>query len=199
MEVYFNELSLGEDQTVQYQDMIRLKDLYSNLITAGIQTCRISHDQFAEMIKQVKEMPGTKPEIKNFLFAFLRQPYEEENIEERQDEYLAHSWIYMERECYGLALAYIMDSASVSICNSIWSSPVISIERDKEVVGIRNLYDSKTFMFHQDWLEGLHPIELIICPNSPEEKKIKLRDDHGKDVLKGGALYLDQLGTYVNY
>lgn len=31
MEVYFNELSLENNQAVQYQDMTRLKDLYSSL------------------------------------------------------------------------------------------------------------------------------------------------------------------------
>lgn len=184
MEVYFNELSLENNQAVQYQDMTRLKDLYSSLINVGIRTCRISHDQYIELISRVGEMPGTKPEVKNFLYAFLRQPYEEKNIEERQDEYLAHSWIYKGTECYGLALAYIMDSMSVSICNPIWSRPIISIERDMNEVDIRNLYDSKSFMFHQHWLDGLRPVELITCSDRPEEKKIKLRDDHGKDVLK---------------
>ena len=33
-------------------------------------------------------------------------------------------------------------------------------------------------------MEGLRPVELISCTDRPEDKKIKLRDDHGKDVLK---------------
>lgn len=110
------------------------RNLYSSLINVGIRTYRISHDQYIELISRVGEMPGTKPEVKNFLYAFLRQPYEEKNIEERQDEYLAHSWIYKGTECYGL--------------------------------------------------DGLRPVELITCSDRPEDKKIKLRDDHGKDVLK---------------
>ena len=184
MEVYFNELSLIEDQTVQYQDMIRLKDLYSKLKEAGIQSCRISHDQYRALIRRVVEMPGAKPEAKDFLFAFFRQPYEERNVEEKQDQYFDHSWIYGESECYGLALAYIMESMSLSICNPIWSSPIINIEKDKEVVEVRNLYDIGPFLFPQEWLEGLQPVELITCTDKPQEKKIKLRDDHGKDVLK---------------
>ena len=141
MEVYFNELSLEKSQNVQYQDVIRLKDLYSCLKNVGIQTCRISHEHYTEMIHRVAEMPGTKPEVRNFLFAFLRQPYEERDVEERQDEYLTHSWIYKGRECYGLALAYIMESMSVSVCNSIWGEPIIYIEKDKDDVAVKNLYD----------------------------------------------------------
>ena len=184
MEVYFNELSLGENQPVQYQDVTRLRDLYSNLKKEGILTCRISHDQYIEIIRRAGEMPGTKPEVKNFLFAFLRPPYEERNIEERQDEYFEHSWFYKDAECYGLALAYIMESMSVSVCNSIWRSPIISIEKDEDKVNVRNLYDIETLLFHHEWLDGLRPVELITCPDRPEEKRIKLRDDHGKDVLK---------------
>lgn len=185
MEVYFNELSLEEDQDVQYQDMTRLKDLYSGLINAGIRTCRISHDRYALILSKVTEMPGAKPELKNFLFAFLRQPYEEKIIEERQDEYLSHSWSYQGRECYGLALAYIMDSLSVSICDPIWRNPIITLMKDKkDDIDVKNLYDLKSLRFHHDWLDGLRPVELIICSDKPEEKRIKLRDDHGKDILK---------------
>lgn len=183
MEVYFNELCLDNNTDMEYQDVTRLKKLYSCLRDNGIGSCRISRDEYAEMIRKAKEMPGSNRNVVDFLYAFLRQPYETESVEERQMEYLNHSWTYQGTDCYGFALAYIMDSMAISICDQVWNQPLISVEKDDASIEVRNLYDEITFSFHLEWLEGLRPVQLVKCHLRPEEKIIKLRDDHGKDKL----------------
>lgn len=184
MEVYFNELCLNGTRGIEYQDIERMKTLYACLYKKAIRVCRISTQGYSEVIRQAKSMRGTNPTVVNFLFAFLRHPYEESEIEKKQDEYLTHFWAFNGKECYGLALAWIMDSLTISICDLSWKQPLLTIERDDVSVEVRNLYDKDTFFYHQDWLESLLPLELVTCVDRPEEKKIKLRDDHGKDVLQ---------------
>lgn len=184
VEVYFNELCLNQTTMIQYADISRIGTLYKRLRSRNILGCRISHNDYAEVIRQVGTMQGTNPNVISFLFAFLRQPYEDEGVEERQEDYLSSSWSYEGKACYGLALAYIMESMSVSICDQAWNQPILQVQRDSATEDVRNLYDEETFLYHLEWLEGLQPIELIICQNSPEEKRIKLREDHGKDILQ---------------
>ena len=179
MEVYFNELCLNQTTMIQYADISRIGTLYKRLRSRNILGCRISHNDYAEVIRQAGTMPGTNPNVISFLFAFLRQPYEDEGVEERQEDYLSSSWSYEGKACYGLALAYIMESMSVSICDQAWNQPILQVQRDSATEDVRNLYDEETFLYHLEWLEGLQPIELIICQNSPEEKRIKLNICYG--------------------
>lgn len=184
MEVYFNELCLNESTCIQYEDVLRMKILYDRLYKKKIHVCRISREGYWEILQQARRMKGTNPTVINFLYAFMRQPYEETSVEERQDEYLSHSWRFRGKDCYGLALARIMDSLAVSICDVCWKQNILMIEKDEVAVEVRNLYDEDTFSYHVEWLEALSPIELVKCMNRPKEKRIKLRDDHGKDVLQ---------------
>ena len=184
MELFFNELCLDPTANIKYADITRLGVLHNLLRKWKISGCRISHKDYAELIRQAKTMPGTNPNVIGFLFGFLRQPYEDDSVEEKQEDYLASTWLYEGKACYGLALAYIMESMSVSICDQIWNQPILHIGRDASIVDVRNLFDEGTFHYHIKWLEGLQPLELITCSDRPEEKRIKLRDDHGKDILK---------------
>ena len=86
MEVYFNELCLNQTTMIQYADISRIGTLYKRLRSRNILGCRISHNDYAEVIRQAGTMPGTNPNVISFLFAFLRQPYENEGVEERQED-----------------------------------------------------------------------------------------------------------------
>ncbi|WP_026661328.1 hypothetical protein [Butyrivibrio sp. AC2005] len=52
-----------------------------------------------------------------------------------QDEYLEHSWLYEGNECFGLAMAYLLDTLSLSFDDAIWKE-LITISRDLEQVAI---------------------------------------------------------------
>lgn len=185
MEVYFNELCLINLPALEYQDILRLRDLYTKLKSNGIDICRISDKDYVSMILYVKSMKGSTSDIINFLYAFLQRPYESENVEERQDEYLAHSWLYAGSSCYGAALAVIMDSMTVSTGDSIqWDRATLSLLKDKVIVQARNLYGETTFSCHLQWLLDCQPVQLEYCQIIQTEKKIHLRDDHGKNILE---------------
>lgn len=184
MEVYFNELCLINLSALEYRDTLRLRDLYTKLKSNGIGICRISDNDYVAMIMYARSMKGSTSEIMNFLYAFLQRPYESENVEEHQDEYLAHSWMHAGRSCYGAALAVIMDSMSVSTGDSIqWDKPFLSLMKDEVTVQARNLYGETTFSSHLQWLLDCQPVQLLCCQIIQTEKKIHLRDDHGKNIL----------------
>ncbi len=191
MEVYFNELCLCGLSALTYKDILRLRDLYNRLKNNEIGTCRISTKDFEKVMLYAKSMKGSTPNIINFLYAFLQQPFESENVERRQDEYLAYNWEYDGKMCYGLALAVIMETMAVSTGDPIqWDKPVLSLLKDESIVHAKNLYGETTFSFHLQWLLDSQPVQLKQCQTLPSKKKIHLRDDHGKNVLE---LFCSQL------
>ena len=176
MEIYFNELCLKSLNNIQYNDISRMSALYLRLKDHGINTCRIAPEAFSELIKAVSSMPGTSPDLRNFLYAFMRYPYESEAVEKKQDLYLMHEWKYNGTDCFGLALAYIMESMALSFFEEEWDKLFIKIESDQQPVQVRNLYGDKVPEEHRIWLESLKLIELKVCDIPLEEKKLKLRD-----------------------
>ncbi len=183
MEIYFNELSLNELSQIQYQDFQRIKDVYVLLKSNGINTCRISNDDYRVFLDQIQGMGRTGLTFRNFMFSFFRVPYETPIIDEKQDQYLSHHWTLQEKDCYGLALAFIVDSMTLSTGNETWNQPFVQICRDDYPVTVRNLYGTETFYSHLPWLSEMEEIQLVECNIPPEKKKIDLSDDHGKDEL----------------
>ena len=102
---------------------------------------------------------------------------------EHEEEYYADEWKFEGVDCFGLALAYIMDSLSCSIDDVKWSLPFISIKKGADDVLVRNVSNEEHVEYHSEWLENLSEVELVKCNIDYDEKKIKLRDDHGKDIL----------------
>ena len=47
----------------------------------------------------------------------------------------------------------------------------------------RHLSKTENFSYHEDWIESLSRIELVESDMDPEDKTIRLSDDHGKDKL----------------
>lgn len=184
MEVYFNELSLNEETVIQYHDVRRLGRLYTCLYGKGILPCRISPEMFLKIMQGAENVKEAYPNIMNLLLSFFRSPFETRQVEERQDYYLSHYWEYQGKTCFGLALAFIMDSMSVSVCDPFWGQPILYIEMDGNPLSVRNLFDEATFHYHLEWIDSMQPLELVICSEKPEDKRCKLRDDHGKDVLQ---------------
>ena len=184
METYFNELSFNENEQLQYGDIDRLRELYQVLSAESIHVCRMNHSDRTKLILNAKQIPGANRNITDFLFSFFVSPYECECVDFKQDEYFRHEWKYGEENVLGLALAYIMDSFSISVGTGQWDVPELNITRDDETVITRNLYGIKTFQHYQEWFRQVAPIQLIKCGLSPSEKRIHLRDDHGKDILQ---------------
>ena len=191
MELYFNELSLNADQGVSFEDVSRLGKLYLQLKKQHITTCRIGDKDYRTFIEMASKLQGYQRNIAGFLFSFLRRPYESSDVDENQELYYEHNWLLNEQQCYGLALAYIMESMSVSIGEERWNNPFISIRCDEDFRDVRNLFGNDTLSFHLSWLEENKCVELAESIYLPEEKTIKLRNDHGyNELLTFGNLLL---------
>lgn len=182
MEIYANELSITVDTFDKYENIDNLANNYRRLYEHGLGSCRINSESLNQIYKVITADPQ-KRNLLNFIFSFLHAPFDtEEIIEQCEDEYLLHEWKCNSNECVGLAYAYIMDSLALSFSKNKWDS-LVKIYRDAEIVETRNISCPEHFDVHNDWLESLKDVELIKTEIPADEKKIHLRDDHGKDKL----------------
>ena len=181
-ELFANEISFTSDALLEYENIKALGEVYERLKGFGITTCRIS----SEEINRVHSYLGQDSRyrvFRDFLFAFFKAPYEENAlVDAHSDEYLSHEWKCKDLKCLGLAMAYLTNTISLSIDPSRWKETV-DIFKDNDIISVRNISDSIHVDYYSQWFEDLKPIELISTAKSPLEKRIKLRDDHGKDVL----------------
>lgn len=183
MEVYFNELCINTETVLRYEDIKRIGQLHILLNKYGVTTCRVGQSQLSTLLRKVEKVPGIQSHSRSFLFSFLREPYEANIPEAIQDDYLAHSWKCGDDICVGLALAHLMDSMAFSVADEKWNKSFIGINKDTKSIDVRNLFDDDTLHCHCAWLQSLKPVQPVECTTRPEDKPIKLRDDHGKNEL----------------
>lgn len=122
--------------------------------------------------------------VNNFYFSFFRSPYESENVEEQQEEYLGHDWLCNGRPCIGLALAIILGSAGLSIGGEESGAAFIHITRDGDMDIARNICTEEHVEVHIPQLQQGEEPELVESDLQAEDKQISLRNDHGMDILE---------------
>jgi hypothetical protein len=182
VEVFANELSINGSTFDDYKNIKNLSEVYRVLVANGIHSCRISSEDLNAIIDKLNQEPK-KRDLLNFIYSFFHAPYESsENVEESVDEYLTHKWMYDTQECFGLAFSYLAESLSVSFDTETWKE-IVEIKKDCETVSVKNASERSHIEYHQNWLDSLKNIELIETSIAWNEKKISLRDDHGKDKL----------------
>ena len=183
MELFFNELSF-KNKELSYDEIATLANMYIPLKGEGFTACRTSYDDYARIINS-----ATQKEIKDLLFSFLRQPYEDTAVNKEEDTYYSHSWIYADsgQECYGLALAAIFESATVSLNREGWDKTPVNIRRDDELLRIHNYYNADSIVLNHDWVESRKDIVLSETKLRPEEKPRHFRHDHGIAELNAFA------------
>ncbi len=182
VEIYFNELSLTDKDSLCYETVEKMTDVYKELVKYGITTCRINEKDRKDLFHRLKGLPNEKT-IKNFYFSFFRSPYESDAVEEKQEEYYKHSWFYKEQECFGLAIAFILNSLCYSIFDQTWNETYITISKDSQKVNVKHICTEHEVRFHLERWPVKSELELITCNIAEKDKKIVLRDDHGKDKL----------------
>ncbi|MGB0931492.1 MAG: hypothetical protein ACPGVB_11980 [Chitinophagales bacterium] len=126
-----------------------------------------------------------------------RRPYISDEDEEQEDLFI-NQYFFVNRdnkeiESQGLAVAYIYNTLAISFLSSdIWEEveQVLIVkdekkENKKEVI-VYQAAKPEQFEIEllSNWIEELKGIELVTTNLVAEDKKIKLRDDHGKDILK---------------
>jgi hypothetical protein len=181
LELFFNELSIEGAESISREAVLAFVKVYRALIKYEITTCRIASEDNHKLHQMIQSMPDSF-NIQNFYFSFFRSPYESEMVEQEQDEYLAHEWMHQGKPCIGLPLAAICDAAVLSIYAPLWNETIVYIARDGDEMPVRNIGTEQHVHIHMPQLQHREP-ELVESALQAEDKKISLRDDHGKDLL----------------
>ena len=196
MEAYFNERCLGNLLRLTGLDAVNLRTIYSALKQYDINVCRISNDDLLLLLKLAGTLQGPGKDFRNLICSFFHPPYESDEVEQEQDTFLKHRWLYDGEPCYGLSLAVIMDSISVSVGDGVWNRAVIPVFCDEAQKNARNLYGEETVTANEEWLKSLLPVKPIMCSLTPDQKRLKVREDHGKDILEAFGKRIN-LSPYV--
>lgn len=182
MDIYFNELSINNITEISYENIKNIVGTYKELKGLGINTCRMSPEDHRRLQQMIKSVPNCR-NVLNFYYAFFRQPYETHEVEQQQEQYFEHKWMWNDQTCFGAAMAYILNSICFSVCQQSWNTEFIDIKRDEDQIQIRNVSKEMHVKAHASFITDQKPVELVECGLSYEKKRITLRDDHGKDVL----------------
>lgn len=184
-DVFFNELSVLGERELNYGEIESLKMLYLELreVPGADLVCRIDAKLLSDMAKRVMAQSNGR-EVLGFLYAFLRPPFEGDSSEDVQNTYLQSQWKCGDEECFGLAMASILDTLAISIDHAPWAVSRLWISRNSSNVVVRNCSRAEHVGAHAEWVESLMDVNPVTCDAPPEDKPLKLRDDHGVDVLR---------------
>lgn len=182
MEIYFNELSIKNLSQITYLQIEKITGAYKELRNEGVNTCRIESEDNNHLVEMIKNLKNGW-NILNFYFSFFKSPFESDYVDQNQEDYFKYQWNYNNIDCIGPAIAYILDSICFSLYQDEWETEYFDIYKNQEIVHVRNVSNDIHVYKHKDFLESKKPVELVKSKLSFNDKKIDLRDDHGKDVL----------------
>lgn len=200
MDLVFNELSiepLAEDKTQAYQRLYNLIQTFKKASELGFNRIRFSNSYDQILLAQNYSIGNFCKEsqnrtLKTLLYGLYRYPYiDNDSIEE--EKYIESSFKLRKGdkliECYGLAAAYLYSTIGIGfLSEAFWTNykfPLI----------IQNPNIVETFVFCISVEKNIKEAEIVdfienriqlVIPETelnPNEKQIKLRDDHGKDIL----------------
>ena len=135
--------------------------------------------------------------LQNLLLGLKRSPYIDENDENIENKFIQNYYSvnapvhenFDGQEVEGLGVAFLYNTLAVSLqTDDFWNQTEISLlekyEDDEQNVQVRHANDPNHIPEHQEWIESCQPVELQESLLAEADKKINLRDDHGKDVLQ---------------
>lgn len=161
MELFFNELSLEEKESIDGETVLAFAQVYQTLRKYDITTCRIDSEDNHKLHQMIQIGPNFL-NIRNFYFSFFRSPYESEMVEKKQNEYLEHEWSYNGRSCIGFPLAIVLNSATLSIYDLDWNEPFIHIMKDGGRDTARNICTKQHVDIHIPQIQSDQEPELIV-------------------------------------
>ncbi len=211
MEMIYNELSaapLGNNKPLANQKVAKLIDCYKTARQHGFKRIR-----FSKLFQDIEIACGYSLEhwlnetnqrnLKELILGARTYPFINKKDAWAEDEYLKHHFYFEDAayqiartECPGLSAAHIYDTLSVGFSeappwrkNTIFITKVNEETQTTESVGVNNVFSADCFK-QQDisaFIEKISQVVLIDSPLQPSEKQIRLRDDHGTDVLRAFA------------
>jgi hypothetical protein len=206
MTLVLNELSLYHKTSSKFEARNLMKNLLLTSRRANIydfRKLRVNMD-FVQLslsenytINDWLSDPQVRMDYKTLLLGLKCYPFiaeGDENIETRfiENYYYLDMPIVQElhmQEVEGLAVAFLYNTLSISFAsNEVWKKTGINLlEKTAEAknnVCVKHISCPEHIDFHREWIESNRPVDLVKTDIPPAEKKINLRDDHGKDILK---------------
>lgn len=204
MELFFNEISSYYKESNRYgakKRMIDFLDLCKKAKMEGFNLVRTNREFVSQELSDSYKISDwysdtTIPRhLKDFFLGFRKFPYETGD-DTAEDRFIQATYRLNEPEetkydgavTEGLAWAYIRETLCISFpVNSVWRKTNICLREEKgqENSLVRAFHASQLehIVFHQAWIDSLKEIVLIEIDTLPSQKKVNLRDDHGKDTL----------------
>lgn len=183
---FFNELCIKEEP-LDYSVITHFRECYNNLRKNNFTICRVSHDKINTVLEKMCLIPGvSRNTIMPLLLTFFHSPFEPDTLSEQQgDDFLSHTFIYKNLQPEGFSWAAFYKTLSFSLCSSDeWNTDVICIIQDGKKTNVHHVSTTDHIFSQQSWFDDFKEITLQTCQLLPKDKKVALRDDHGKDVLK---------------
>lgn len=207
-QICFNDLSLYPLCVDETEIELRMNQYIQTLKKAGskgIKKVRYAGDLTTVLLSENYSVQDycnlrMKTDTARLIISMATKPQVPEENDEVLEQYLETETYVMKDEpikADGFNAAFCMGTYCIGFASdAFWSMPQFQIsisnygrmERHSWFCVSSPLhFQDKEFL---DWLDRFLPIDLQVSSLNPEEKDIKLRDDHGKDKLQEHALSL---------
>ena len=203
MDLTFNEISLNnkpETEFIARQILNNFATVCAELRKQGFTKLRTESSFWTYLYYSKTDINTFLSKLNrtqsSFLRSFIRKPFIADDIISVADEkFVETEYFHNTTRTTGLAYAYLFNTISVSLfTNDIWDTYEIEIiekiGESENQVSVKNVTNSNHIEQHKEWIGSWKPIILIKTNKKPNEKSIKLRDDHGKDALQRFAARL---------
>lgn len=206
MDLIFNELSIEPLLNSLDLSENRIRHFIDTFVKAkevGFKNVRFDNDMNEVFLtKEINllqwlTMPrtSTNGKLKDYLWSIYKKPYIKSQDDDIIEKYYSNEYFLKieekEVECQGFGASY----AYGTICISFYSKDIWFIEKQQLIIkndesdekiekDVYQIAKPEHVQNLKEIIENLKNIELIKTELLPEEKIIKLRDDHGKDVLQ---------------
>lgn len=206
MNLIFNELSTSNKPENKTQAVLVINNFTKTCETAkqyGFKQIRAESNFWSLPYFQDDTILGFLFNIsrtyKSFLLSFIRKPFIAEGNENVDDKFILNDYFLNENapelknsKVTGLAYAYFYDTISISFkTNKIWDKTEINLTEKNNIhsnpVIVKHCSLPNHFLAHKEWIENRLPVILSESNIASDKKEIKLKDDHGKDILKAFA------------
>jgi len=200
MELIFNELSIlpfAEDFSDCYKRMMQFVATYKTAELHGFKRVRFQQAFDQIMLQSNYSLSDFISDsrtrtLANILLGIYRYPFIDDDSEE-ENRYIQNKFFIMKngnrRSVHGLAAVYLYQTIGISFCSEpFWDDILFSLQIEGEENCTENVLSVSCHehFFEQvflEWKEINAEICLIECDICYANKKISLRDDHGKDIL----------------
>ena len=205
MDLIFNELSLYHKEENKFKAQELMKNILLTCKEAkryNFERLRVNYNFFDSYLSENYKIddwlndPSVSKNYKTLLRGLKRYPFIAEEDEHIENLYIENYYYlnapYIEelhmKVTEGLSVAFLYNTISISFrTNEIWNKTIINLiektDNKETIVSVKHISGPEHIEEHQEWIQSNKPLTLLKSGIFPEDKSIKLRDDHGKDIL----------------